>query len=347
MARAKLLAFPAVGAIILFALSSFAATTQPIVFDSPEGGEVYLLGTDQLVKLGKKTRVKEVTVAISRDGGATWEDLGVINKRNKNKALRQVLPWTVAGPTSNHCLLRASGLFHKATVEVFSPVFIVTDSLLGPVGDEGPPGPMGPQGPQGVQGSQGVQGPQGEAGPMGPQGPQGEIGPMGPQGPEGPLGPEGPQGPMGSDGLQGETGPQGPAGPQGEPGPQGPQGPKGEVGPPGPEGPQGPAGPQGPPGIPGENAGVAQISGASFEVVCGNKSAFSLQILSAKVQANSIILVTYVESKVTGSKFNDPTLAIEDLNPGVGFTVRASKTGNAFTSADVANDSVNFLIVNP
>lgn len=341
MARAKLLAFPAVGTILLFALSSFAATTQPIVFDSPEGGEVYLLGTDQLVKLNKKTRVKEVTIALSRDGGATWEDLGVINKRNKDKTLRQILPWTVTGPTSSNCLLRASGLFRKTTVEVFSPVFIVTDSLLGPVGDEGPPGPMGPQGPQGVQG------PQGETGPMGPPGEIGPMGPQGPEGPQGPQGPEGPQGPMGSDGLPGETGPQGPAGPQGEPGPLGPQGPQGDLGPPGPEGPQGPAGPQGPPGVPGENAGVAQISGASFEVVCGNKSAFSLEIKSSKVQANSIILVTYVESKATGCKFNDPTLAIEDLKPDVSFTVRASKTGNAFTNADVANDSVNFLIVNP
>lgn len=341
MARANLLAFPAVWTIFLFALSSPAATTQPIVFESPEGGEVYLLGTDQFVRLGKRTRVKEVTIALSRDGGATWEDLGVINKRNKNKLLRQVLPWTVAGPTSSTCLLRASGLFRKTTVEVFSPVFIVTDSLLGPVGDEGPPGPMGPQGPQGVQG---IQGPQGETGPMGPQG---EIGPMGPQGPEGPLGPEGPQGPIGSDGLQGETGPQGPAGPQGEPGPQGDQGLTGPAGPQGDPGPQGPAGPQGPPGIPGENAGVAAISGAAFEIVGGNKSAFTMTINTTLVQAGSVILITYSESTAEGCGFNDPTLTLCGIEPGVGFSVHASKTGKAFSDADVANDSVNFLIVNP
>lgn len=341
MARAKLLAFPAVWTIFLFALSSFAATTQPIVFESPEGGEVYLLGTDQSVRLGKRTRVKEVTIAISRDGGATWEALGVINKRNKDKLLRQVLPWFVTGPTSSNCLLRASGLYRKTTVEVLTPVFIVTDSLLGPVGDEGPPGPMGPQGPQGIQG------PQGATGPMGPQGEIGPIGPQGPEGAQGPQGPEGPEGPtgeMGSDGLPGETGPQGPAGPQGEPGPQGPLG---EQGPAGPQGPQGPTGPQGPPGIPGENAGIAVISGAAFEVVCGNKSAFTMTINTTLVQANSVILITYSESQAAGCGFNDPTLTLCGIEPGIGFSVHASKTGKAFSDADVANDSVNFLIVNP
>lgn len=106
-------------------------------------------------------------------------------------------------------------------------------------------------------------------------------------------------------------------------------------------------GPKGDPGIPGENAGISQISGATFEIAGGNKSAFTLVISSTTVQANSVILVTYVEGSATGCKFNDPTLGIVSINPGVSFSVRASKTGNAFTDEDTAHDSVNFLIVNP
>lgn len=329
--------------IVVFAIAEQAcAASKPlIIVDTPEGGEVYMIGTEQTFELSRKTRIKEVTISLSRDGGITWEEFGVINKRNRNRALRQSLPVTITGPSSTNCVIRAEGSNRRGNFLAFSPVFVITDSLLGPVGDEGPVGPMGPAG---------IQGPSGPIGPQGPAGDVGDIGPIGPQGPEGLMGvpgPEGPEGPMGSDGLEGPAGPMGQPGIQGIQGPVGDQGEVGLTGPQGPEGPQGLQGEQGPAGIPGENAGIAQISGASFVIVGGNKSAFTLVISSPLVQANSVILVTYVEGSTAGCKLNDPTLAIVGVNPGISFSVRASKTGNAFTSADASNDSVNFLIVNP
>lgn len=235
----------------------------------PEGGEVFVAGQPQVFVYGGRTRLTSVLVEMSRDGGGTYQTLGTINNKIKDRTLRNKFFWTVTGPSSTNCIVRFSGITAKRHVAVTSGEFSIAsgpdgdgDALLtGPQGDAGPAGPQGPAGPAGAQGQKGDKGDAGDIGSMGPAGPAGEQGPAGPQGPQGvkgdkgdtgdtgcagPVGPAGPKGATGSQGPAGAAGAQGPAGPagaQGTAGPVGPAGPKGATGATGPAGPQGPAGP--------------------------------------------------------------------------------------------------------
>lgn len=235
----------------------------------PDGGEVYVVGTQQtFVYGGKGTNLKNVEVDLSRDGGQTFESLGSINNKVKNRLLKNRFFWTVTGPAAGNCTVRFSGMRGKHKVSVLSPAFAIAGDdnnqlLVGPAGpagaqgDAGPAGPAGAQGPKGDKGDKGDQGVAGDIGSMGPAGPAGSQGPAGPAGPQGPAGakgatgyagPQGPAGPAGATGPAGVAGPAGAQGPAGVAGPAGPAGAKGATGNNGATGPQGPAGPAGPQG---------------------------------------------------------------------------------------------------
>ncbi|MGD0094513.1 MAG: hypothetical protein ABSE73_31780, partial [Planctomycetota bacterium] len=91
-----------------------AATVVPIVFDSPLGGEVFAIGQNQTVRLDPKTKYKSVLLELSADGthwvkmGTGTSPTGLIDNTVKDATKHNVLIWTVAGPTSANCVIRAS-----------------------------------------------------------------------------------------------------------------------------------------------------------------------------------------------------------------------------------------------
>src|SRR5262245_25272839 len=74
---------------------------------APRGGEVYVTGQKQTVLLGGK--LKAVTLELSRDGGATFELLGIVNNTVKDKTKRNNFAFTVTGAASSNCMIRAKG----------------------------------------------------------------------------------------------------------------------------------------------------------------------------------------------------------------------------------------------
>lgn len=255
----------------------------------PTGGEAYFIGQPQtFVYGGQGSNLKNVEVDLSRDGGLTFEVLGTINNKIKNKLLKNRFLWTVTGPASSKCIVRFSGVKGKKQVSVLSGMFTVgsgldaNGELLGsPQGDSGPQGPAGPAGPQG---------PKGDQGPAGKNGADGEMGSMGPQGPQGLQGPAGPQGPAGEKGATGNAGAKGDTGAAGPAGPQGPAGAKGATGSQGSAGPAGPQGAQGPAGV-----GCGYVVIANYQDFTNGNKDHNETISNAAITATSIVIVTYVD----------------------------------------------------
>jgi len=59
------------------------------VVDNPSGGEVFVPGQTQQVRI--RTKAKLVLVELSRDGGTTFEQLGTINNGVKDSSKKNVL----------------------------------------------------------------------------------------------------------------------------------------------------------------------------------------------------------------------------------------------------------------
>lgn len=102
-----------------------AAAPVPIVFQNPQGGEIYFAGQQATVRLDPRTKAKKVTVELSRDGGTTFVPVGSIDNASKDKSKRNVLSFPVAAPGSNHCLIRASA---GASVGLSSEFTIAADA---------------------------------------------------------------------------------------------------------------------------------------------------------------------------------------------------------------------------
>src|SRR6185295_7839821 len=81
---------------IFWAPAVHAATAKPVVIFTPMGGEFFVVGTTQKVRLDPKTRNKMVTIELSTDGGTTFPtQLGVINNTEKDKTKHNVLSFVV------------------------------------------------------------------------------------------------------------------------------------------------------------------------------------------------------------------------------------------------------------
>ncbi|MGD0089930.1 MAG: hypothetical protein ABSE73_08425 [Planctomycetota bacterium] len=119
------------GALVL--LSAVAEASAPaITFDSPRGGEVYAIGQNQAVSLDPKTKYKSVKIELSTDGGTTFALLGTIDNSTKDATKRNVLVYTVAGPASVNCLVRATASTGKATVTSLSWPFTISTASGAP-----------------------------------------------------------------------------------------------------------------------------------------------------------------------------------------------------------------------
>ena len=99
---------PVTAMLLLLPLVAVAAQP-PLAIDAPRGGEFYTVGSVQTVQVSARSRYKTVLIELSRDGGTTFAVLGTIdNTAIHDPKLRNMLPWTVAGPVSAACVLRAS-----------------------------------------------------------------------------------------------------------------------------------------------------------------------------------------------------------------------------------------------
>lgn len=113
------------------ALRGAGAAVAPLELVTPRGGEVYLVGQSQQIRVNG--RLKFVTLQLSRDGGATFIELGAINNTLiKDKTLQNLYKYTVTGPSASNCIVRARGLTAKGEVVVDSGGFVIaTGNTLG------------------------------------------------------------------------------------------------------------------------------------------------------------------------------------------------------------------------
>jgi len=102
---------------ILLLFSCGASAAQPrLAVDSPRGGEYYFEGQVQQIRV--LSRIKSLVVELSRDGGVSFEKLGIIDNTVRDASLRGVLNWKVTLPESRFCIVRVSdsaGLFTQVS----------------------------------------------------------------------------------------------------------------------------------------------------------------------------------------------------------------------------------------
>ena len=156
-------------ALSVNAADELAAKVKPIptitfLVGAPDGGEVFTIGSNQLVVAGK-VHLPNITVDLSRDGGQTFTNIGVINNKRKGikPAQKNILAWTVTGPVSTNCVIRMTSFYCKKNYIAISNGFSIGDNE-GVADGNADIGPQGPAGPTGADGAQGEQGPAGPAG---------------------------------------------------------------------------------------------------------------------------------------------------------------------------------------
>lgn len=111
---------------------------QSITIASPRGGEFFLVGQSQFVRLDDRTRFKSVRVELSRDGGATFELLGTIDNSVKDK--RNLLAFTVSGPASGNCVVRVKAVLGAGEVAAMSGAFVIASPGTGTLQPSGAAG---------------------------------------------------------------------------------------------------------------------------------------------------------------------------------------------------------------
>jgi hypothetical protein len=119
--------------LVLASHSAFAASAQPILVETPRGGEVYAPGQQQTVVLNDKTAARRLLVELSRDGGSSFETLGVIDNLKKKRNQRIQFKWTVANPATTNAVIRVTSTDESypgsATSNSFAIAVISVDSI--------------------------------------------------------------------------------------------------------------------------------------------------------------------------------------------------------------------------
>ncbi len=101
-----------------------------IEIDSPRGGETYLAGQAQFIRLAATTKFKFIQIDFSRDGGATFISLGSINNTGPANT-RNLFAFPIQGPASVNCQIRATAVQGKTTGHGISGVFTINVSGTG------------------------------------------------------------------------------------------------------------------------------------------------------------------------------------------------------------------------
>jgi len=97
--------------------TAILAAQPRILIDKPGGGELYVVGQTQVVRV--VTHLKTLNVSLSRDGGQTFELLGTIDGTSPDIDKRTSLNWQVTPPVSNSCLILVSNGVFSATSGMF------------------------------------------------------------------------------------------------------------------------------------------------------------------------------------------------------------------------------------
>ena len=84
------------------AFTIFEVPEPVITVTSPNGGEVWDIGTEQEITWTSENVSGNVAIEVSRDAGDTWEEL------TSETANTGSFPWQVTGPASNTCLVKVS-----------------------------------------------------------------------------------------------------------------------------------------------------------------------------------------------------------------------------------------------
>ena len=116
-------------AVVIVSCPAASAAGLIVDFEVPRGGEVFVVGQMQKVKLNARTRGKSVEIEISRDGGATFAALGTIDNTVKDRALRNILSFTVTGPASTNCVLRARAASARGMATGITGAFSIVVAL--------------------------------------------------------------------------------------------------------------------------------------------------------------------------------------------------------------------------
>jgi hypothetical protein len=127
----------AIGLLVGLALtgSRAHAASATLAFESPRGGEVFLIGLRYEVRV--TSRSKSVQIDLSRDGGATYTALATIDNTAKDRT-RNTAAFTVTGPASSNCVMRATAAGGKEPVSVISMPFSIGASSGGGSAPTGP-----------------------------------------------------------------------------------------------------------------------------------------------------------------------------------------------------------------
>jgi len=112
---------------------------QSITIASPRGGEFFLVGQTQVVRLDDRTKFKSVGVELSRDGGTTFESLGTIDNAG-DKAKRNALSFTVTGPASGNCVVRVRAALGSNQIIAVTGAFVIASPGAGPLQPSGAAG---------------------------------------------------------------------------------------------------------------------------------------------------------------------------------------------------------------
>jgi hypothetical protein len=110
-------------AVALIMAMSRVNAAQTLTFANPTGGEVYVVGQTQSVRFNG--RFKSVLVEMSTDGGTTFTPLGTLDSTLNPSGLA----FTVTGPVSAQCVMRATASVGKTKLTGTSGMFTVVAGL--------------------------------------------------------------------------------------------------------------------------------------------------------------------------------------------------------------------------
>jgi len=120
--------FNRAAALLFMCICSSTLFGAGITITSPHGGEFFLVGQTQYVRLADNTRFKSIQIEISKDAGATWSMLGVINNSGPMEN-RNVLQFQVTGPSALNCAIRATAVPQSKNGSSTTGAFAVLDSI--------------------------------------------------------------------------------------------------------------------------------------------------------------------------------------------------------------------------
>ena len=115
---------------VVFA-SNVCAANSSITFTSPAGGEVFFPNKTYTIRLATKGNIPSIALELSRDGGQTFSNIGIIDNTSKDKSTHNSFTFKPTIPYSADCLIRATAPGKTAATATSMPFTIGNASLTG------------------------------------------------------------------------------------------------------------------------------------------------------------------------------------------------------------------------